>query len=234
MFKSIKILEEIHSTNTYLIENLNELAKPSIVFARKQTAGKGRIGNKWLSLDKGLFTSLVLDIKEYSFELYHYPYLIALLVHRFLKDFNLNAKIKWPNDLQVNKRKISGVLIESKADYLIIGIGININETEEDFKALDLKATSLFIEKHQAHILDDLYQHFIKVFSEHFLNYQNKVDFIFSDWKKECIHHDEFIQCRVGKTINSGHFHDIGERGELLLKNKNELIKVWAGDIIES
>ncbi len=144
--------EEINSTNIYAKEN--NLPHGTVVLAENQTAGKGRKGRKWVSQKgKGLYFSIVLKETPPLNSFLIYSLLFPAVVKKSLEEFiSKKIYIKWPNDLYLNNKKIAGFLIESEIEgneisKVIVGIGININNTEEAFKNFDKPATSLFIEE---------------------------------------------------------------------------------------
>ncbi len=144
--------EEINSTNIYAKEN--NLPHGTVVLAENQTAGKGRKGRKWVSQKgKGLYFSIVLKKTPPINSFLIYSLLFPAVVKKSLEEFiSKKIYIKWPNDLYLNNKKLAGFLIESEIEgneisRVIVGIGININNTEEAFKNLDKPATSLFIEE---------------------------------------------------------------------------------------
>jgi len=160
-------LEEVDSTNSFLI-NLNRQTKQvngTVVVANHQIKGKGQRGNKWLTKKGENLTFSVLlnpniDIK-YNFYL---NIISSLAVNKALKDLKLNSKIKWPNDILVNSKKISGILVEnvltsSKITQSIIGIGLNINQTdfEDDFFATSLAIENIHINTED--VLNQIYQY---------------------------------------------------------------------------
>lgn len=92
------------------------------VSACHQTKGRGRMGRKWQDGKGNLMVSLVLPKPVKNAELY--TFLISLAVARSLE--KLSAKIKWPNDILIDGKKVCGILLEVFQDKLIIGIGVNI------------------------------------------------------------------------------------------------------------
>jgi BirA family biotin operon repressor/biotin-[acetyl-CoA-carboxylase] ligase len=134
--------ETVSSTN----DELRALAEKGsseglILIAHEQTAGRGRRGAVWLS-PKGenlAFSVLLRPIASKA--LWHRLSLAAgLAVAEALEAFVPVAEIKWPNDVRISGKKIAGILIEAGVDFVIIGIGINVNST--GFPA-ELAATSL-------------------------------------------------------------------------------------------
>ncbi|MDD3364880.1 MAG: biotin--[acetyl-CoA-carboxylase] ligase [Syntrophomonas sp.] len=132
---------EIDSTNT----RARELAaagypEGTVVVAEMQTAGRGRRGRSWYSpAIKGIYLSVilrpVLPLKEIS----RVSLVTAVAVAETLEaELNLQPRIKWPNDILINNRKIAGILSEAVTDmdgveYIVIGIGLNINNQARDF-----------------------------------------------------------------------------------------------------
>jgi BirA family biotin operon repressor/biotin-[acetyl-CoA-carboxylase] ligase len=142
---------ECLSTNDFLIQLLlkNKIKEGSMVRADFQTKGKGQRNNSWESKrGKNLLFSFVLfpEIKLSDQFLLHI--ITSLSIYNVLKKIGLsNIKIKWPNDIYINKKKICGILIESqifkkKIKRSVIGVGININQNHFG----DINATSVFKE----------------------------------------------------------------------------------------
>ena len=117
-----------------------------------QTQGKGQRGNIWLSESgKNLLCSFVFKPDNLSVEnQIALTWVTSLSLLQTLRKFNIEAKIKWPNDVFVGGKKIAGILIEnqlqgSRICCSIIGIGLNVNQTFFE----DLNATSLLLETNQ-------------------------------------------------------------------------------------
>lgn len=145
-------LNAIDSTNSYLKELAahNSMQNLSVVWTLNQTNGRGQMGASWISeRDKSLtFSVLVKDVLKDVEALYDLNVCVAVTLVEVLKEFNLpKLTIKWPNDILADQKKIGGVLIEntikSTGDYLsIVGIGINVNQDQDDFSTLP-KASSI-------------------------------------------------------------------------------------------
>lgn len=123
--------EEIDSTNNYLKSRTNELPDKTLVVAKKQIKGRGRRTKEFESAPGGLYFSLLIqngmDMSEVSFV----TSIVAVAVHKALKEFGVETKIKWPNDIILKGRKLCGILTEMVSDMelnhrLIIGIGLNL------------------------------------------------------------------------------------------------------------
>jgi BirA family biotin operon repressor/biotin-[acetyl-CoA-carboxylase] ligase len=121
-------VRSIGSTNTFLKENYTKYPDRTIIWADVQTNGRGRYNRVWESNDDYIFS--ILFKENYSNEI-----IAPLAVVRALKSIGIDAKIKWPNDIYLNNKKLCGMLIESiyssKHEATIVGIGINKNDKPE-------------------------------------------------------------------------------------------------------
>ncbi len=149
--KNYIFFRSVSSTNIYAKEN--DFPDGTVVFAENQISGRGRKGRKWISTEgKGLYFSVVLKKNLSPTDLLVYSLVFPLSVKKVIKNkTGLPVKIKWPNDLYINNRKISGFLIETEIEgncvtKLIAGIGINLNQTEEDLSIIKNIASSVRLE----------------------------------------------------------------------------------------
>lgn len=128
---SVLRFDEIDSTNTEAVRQARLGAERLCIIARQQTAGRGRQGRRWTSpKDAGLYLSIVLRPK---IEPRYVPLITlasAIAVHDVIEAFGLAADIKWPNDVLINDKKVSGILSEAvetdRGLAVIVGIGINV------------------------------------------------------------------------------------------------------------
>jgi BirA family biotin operon repressor/biotin-[acetyl-CoA-carboxylase] ligase len=152
--RQIIVLEQTGSTNDAILQVAP--ADPNeglVLFAEHQTAGRGQRGNRWESAaGKGLWFSILLRPKlqiQHSGRLTIWA--LETISNVIQTDFSLEPAIKLPNDVQLYRRKVAGVLVEmraqEKAPHLaVVGIGINVNQSLEDFPAeLQSRAISLAI-----------------------------------------------------------------------------------------
>ena len=150
--REIIVLEQTGSTNDAILQIANANSKEGlVVFAEHQTAGRGQRGNRWESAaGKGLWFSILLRPK---IDLASSPQLTAWAAEAvsgaIQNEFSLTPTIKPPNDVQIDGRIIAGVLVEMRAQekaahLAIAGIGVNMNQSREDFpKELQSRAISL-------------------------------------------------------------------------------------------
>ena len=152
--REIIVLEQTGSTNDAILQIANANSQEGlVVFAEHQTAGRGQRGNRWESATgKGLWFSILLRPK---IDLASSPQLTAWAAEAvsgaIQNEFSLTPAIKPPNDVQIDGRKVAGVLVEMRAQekaahLAIAGIGVNVNQSREDFpRELQSRAISLAI-----------------------------------------------------------------------------------------
>jgi BirA family biotin operon repressor/biotin-[acetyl-CoA-carboxylase] ligase len=107
----------------------------TVVVAGRQTSGRGRLNRRWVSSDGGLYLTLILRPNLHPLYASRMTFLAGLVLARTLqRDFALPAKVKWPNDLLIDERKVAGMLSQMEAEgdtlaFVNIGIGLNVNKT---------------------------------------------------------------------------------------------------------
>src|SRR5438876_6719734 len=150
--QQIIALEQTSSTNDAILQVATANAKEGLVlFAEHQTAGRGQRGNRWESAaGKGLWFSILLRPKiEINDSAQLTIWAIEAIADVIRTELSLEPAIKLPNDIQVHGRKVAGVLVEMRAQenaphMAIVGIGINVNQSMEDFpRELQSRAISL-------------------------------------------------------------------------------------------
>ena len=131
-------LEQVGSTNAWAKEHMAQLNDLDVVYTTDQTQGRGRLGRTWENAkDQGLYYSIV--IRRPLVQPAAIPLLASVAAARVLKArWGVDCLIKWPNDLLLNNKKLSGILCEGVAEGYVCGIGINLAQTKEFFAAADL------------------------------------------------------------------------------------------------
>ena len=133
---SILHFESIDSTNNEArrMINASNVKKPTLITADTQTAGRGRMGRSFYSPDKtGIYMSLVFKADGFSEAITRVTTASAVSVYEVIEKYaNIQAQIKWVNDIYLDGKKVCGILCESALDgmgnrYVISGIGINLN-----------------------------------------------------------------------------------------------------------
>lgn len=223
------LAKEIHflsidSTNQWAKENVEAWAPEgiTIVSADKQTAGYGRRGTPWISPPEvNLSLSFCFFFSIDRRDLGHIPQLLMLSLRRVLGLEKIISKIKWPNDLLVNGKKVGGVLCECMEvegqRAVICGLGLNVNSGLEDFKDLPPLATSLLLENKEKIDRKKLHSSLLKEFSE-VLQIFSKEGFspFFKEWTASSFfHRGDAVAFHWKKEKIHGFFHALGEDGSI-------------------
>ncbi|MCR5184809.1 MAG: biotin--[acetyl-CoA-carboxylase] ligase [Bacilli bacterium] len=138
----MKYLERINSTNDYVKEHLEELDDFECVFTMNQFKGKGRTGHTWESEPyKNIALSILIKDDKITKKFGLVSIVVSLVVAEYLERLGMeDVSIKWPNDVYVKGKKICGILCEgSLPKYMVVGVGINVNQTNFG----ELNATSI-------------------------------------------------------------------------------------------
>ncbi len=164
----INWFNSLDSTNNVALSRLPDIPSGTVIAAREQTAGRGQRGNTWFTEPgKNLTFSIVLKPEGLAAGDAHLlNYLASVAVAEFLEGHGVSCCIKWPNDIYIGRKKICGILVENSLSggcvaASVIGIGININQTQ--FPQL-ANATSLSLVTGREYVLEDCLEAFMAVF----------------------------------------------------------------------
>lgn len=161
--KSLKKFEIIDSTNDQLKRYLDDKSNYRIVVASKQTNGRGQVNKSFKSPEGGLYFSIALKANYAMSKLKYLTIRVGLVIKEVLDDlYSVNIQLKWINDLILNRKKLGGILVETKFDsknnleYIVVGIGINLLKQNFNDSQLTNKTISLDINNYQSAIDDIL------------------------------------------------------------------------------
>ena len=207
----------------------------TIVIARQQIAGKGRLKRVWLSPEGSIALSIILYPA-----LAHLSSLVmiaSLAVVRSIRVVTgLEAQIKWPNDVLVAGKKVSGILIESRVrgstvDYAVIGIGVNANLRLSDFPEIAAIATSLSEEMAQDVSLLALTRRVLIELESLYLVLLAGGS-VYEDWRDSLVTLGKEVYLEPGGAVCDGIAESVDRDGSLLLRHPDgSLIKIVAGDV---
>jgi BirA family biotin operon repressor/biotin-[acetyl-CoA-carboxylase] ligase len=223
-------LNAIDSTNSYLKQLAKEtfLQEETVVLTNRQLSGRGQMGNKWLSREgQSLTFSMFKAFEKLQIEQqFMISMVVSLAIVKALKSLNVpKVTIKWPNDILSANTKIGGILIENVLEssfvkYSIIGIGLNVNET--DFPNLP-QASSMKLETGKTFQLEEVLDTILK---NVFKNLKNISEKDFSEMK-QLYENNLFRKERIsvfetseGSQIN-GIIKGVSDIGELLVETEN-------------
>lgn len=238
-------MDEIHlkvtdSTNLYAKNHCRTFPQNEItcIVAEEQTAGIGRYKRKWVSpKGAGLYVTFFFTLPLQSLHLISLAQIMALSFANVLIKEGLRPEIKWPNDVRLSGKKVSGILCETQfhPEYvdIFIGIGINVNLDALSAASIDQPATSLMIETGEKWdkqtLLKKLQEQFVqdlnKFKKEGFTPFYKQFDALLALKGEE-------VRCFDGKKTWIGICHSLSSDGQLnLLLPDKTLHKVLSGDI---
>ena len=229
--------EKVLSTNSE-IKKIYE-AKPFrdslALLSNFQLNGKGRSENKWIS-KPGDFTASYLLNEHFSIpSLGQLNVVSSVAILKAIKCLyeNVVFKLKWPNDIIVDGKKIGGILLESKihrnnVEFLIIGLGLNILSSPNVIKYKTTKISDYSNNINNKYLFKLIGNYLIK-----YINKFKKKGFnsFRVEWIKNAINIGEFIKIRVNKKNYYGKFLKIDSQGNLILQVKNATMKFSYGEI---
>ena len=231
------------STNTRAKQLAEEGAvHGTLVVANMQTAGKGRRGRSWQQ-EEGSVIAMSLLLRP-TFSPDKASMLTLLAAHSVAGAIEavtgLPAAIKWPNDIVINRKKTVGILTEmslgveqAAIDYIVIGIGINVNNTAfpEDIRDM---ATSLYLEKGERvsrSVLIAESMRRLEADYEAFLETED-LSAILQDYNAHLISMNKEVRVLDPKGEYTGISRGMDAQGELLVERADgEIIKVYAGEV---
>jgi BirA family biotin operon repressor/biotin-[acetyl-CoA-carboxylase] ligase len=205
----IHIVDNVKSTNNWLSDFLSI---SDSVLAIKQSEGKGRRGNTWSSDSGGLYFSFTSSYKRLL------PFIIGISVVESLVNIKDDIKLKWPNDIILNGKKLGGILCENYGDYTVIGIGLNISNNILLSEAINLHDVNYKIDK-----LD-----FISIFKVNFTdNFNLSSEKILEKYAKLDFLMDKNIVWNQG----SGVVESIDVDGSLIVNSSNKIINLYSEEV---
>jgi BirA family biotin operon repressor/biotin-[acetyl-CoA-carboxylase] ligase len=216
---------------------LEEKKEGTLIVSEKQTKGRGRLNRKWVSGEGGIYFSLILrpqfllptDIAQIT--------LLSGLgcVYGIRKSTSVECLLKWPNDILIDEKKVGGILCEvsceqDKINFVIIGIGINVNN-----KDLPKEATSIFLSTKKRFRKVEILKSILKEIEELYEEVKKKgFKRILKEWSSFCSLWGNRVKVRFLDKEIEGQAQGIDERGYLILRKDNGLLeKVCAGDVIK-
>lgn len=229
---SWKDFDEVGSTNDEAKKHfISSDIKKFVVTAKRQSSGRGRRGRNWVSIDGNLFASFVLDFEPKYIGVL--SFIVSLSVFDVIKNLssNIDIKLKWPNDVLVEGKKISGILVEKgEGDSFVVGVGVNIVGYPQDINPL-YHATSL----QELGIITDrivILKNYISVFNK-YLELWKKSGFaaIRDIWLKNAKNIGQRIIVKFEKEEKEGIFYGVDDNGYLLLEHKGNIERIYAGDV---
>ena len=238
-FESVILMTSASSTNgigrRVLLECLeNELALPrAIIVAREQTAGRGRGSRTWHSpAGRGIWATALVTRPLKTLPLF--PLEAAIAVAGFLQnEHELEARIKWPNDIYVGNHKIAGILTEARAReseaFLIVGFGINVLPLGADSPP---EATSIAQQRDRILDLDQVTEALIEHIDRELFR-DDSAEEIIERWRQLTLHREgDRVRFAFGDQQISGYWMGIDAMGRALIETAEGIRPFAAGEMI--
>lgn len=240
-FLKLEIHDHLESTNSYLMQKLsNGQTHASCVAANLQTKGRGRRGRHWQAgLGASLTFSLLWRFQCGASALSGLSLAVGVALMRTLHSFGITqAKLKWPNDVLINREKLAGILIELQGDMdgpsnAVIGVGINLNLPSSIKQQIDQPTTDLASVTTQAidpnELLGTLLKHLAHVLRDF---EQNGFNDLRVEWTQHHTYHQQQVRMLMpdGREV-IGVVQGIAEDGVLLVETDSSLQRFTSGEI---
>jgi len=232
----------VYSTNTWGLQNAQLLTRNhlTVISADEQSAGRGRFSNRWQSpAHQNIYATFCLFVNAEK-SVVNLPQVLALAVVEMLQEMDVEAKIKWPNDLYIGNKKIGGILSETidfgKERFIAMGLGFNVNMPLEEVSKIDKPATSLLLETGKEFEVKDL----IKNLSERLVKklalfLEEGFACFLADFKSHMILGQDITFKDGSQKIYKGKGIDILDDGSFKMLLENGTPKVFhSGELIDN
>lgn len=225
--REIAYYERVGSTNDLAREMARHGApEGTMVVAEEQTAGKGRRGRSWTSpFAEGIFASLILRPTMSPFEAPKLTLLAAVAVCQAIRAAcGLEAVLKWPNDVQVEGKKVCGILVEMSAEldrvnYAVIGSGINANVRPESFPPEVQNSAGSLKEFTGSHVdrvvlLVEYLQHLERLYQQ---GLEDQFQTLIDEVRRLCITTGKWVAVHTNEGVWEGRAVAIDDAGALVV-----------------
>lgn len=245
------LLNDYHLLSYDTLDSTNEEAKRlagggashgAVIWARRQTNGRGRMGRNWISAEGNLFVSVLLSPEFPLDQCAQLSFVAAAAVAETLEAIVPDPKAiacKWPNDILCEGKKLGGILLESfttpnmyggQRQWVAVGVGINIDSAPEHvmFPATCLRSAGVELISAKI-VLSRFIHHFIHHYDEWATKGFKPIE---KAWTSRAYHLGKPIEVIVGDTQHDGIYEGIDASGQLLLRGaKGKVTTISAGDV---
>jgi BirA family biotin operon repressor/biotin-[acetyl-CoA-carboxylase] ligase len=234
--RTVEVHAELGSTNDRARELIaGDAALPALVFAERQTAGRGRGANRWWTTDGALTFSVSLDAAERGLTIEQNG-LISLasavaIVDAMRETTGLAAGLKWPNDVYLQGKKLAGILIESpRPGRLVIGVGINVANRFDDAPA-EVRARATSLVEHAPAKRQAVLVAFLRALDERLTQIAASEASLLEAARAACVLTRKIVTLRDGERITTGECTGVADDGALRLKTDGVVTSYYAGTI---
>lgn len=223
----------IDSTNLYLKEHYRELDNFTFVSTDYQSQGKGREDRRWVAnIGENLLFSLLVKNRSIINDGPFISLIATVSVSEVLEKYNLsNIQIKWPNDVYANDAKIAGILLEGRIpEYLIIGIGLNVNQ-KEFIGEYRKKPTSMFLETNKQIDINQLKEALYQTIVENLSQYSSNKEMFLKCYKKHDYLLNKDVKFVYNNNIVSGIVKGVDKDFNIIIQTKEDELHISSGEI---
>ena len=243
--RQIQTYDRVGSTNDLALQcGIDGAEEGTLILAESQIQGRGRHGRRWLAPPRSSILASVILRHRLRADQVGLPNLIgAVAIATAINELtNLSAQIKWPNDVLIQGRKVSGVLTELEYDrnrqpFFVMGFGINVNTIWADLpEELRASATSLRIESNRKISRVVLLQAILHRLEENYLRLKhNDTEPIIATVNRLSYHLGDWIQIKTAGELFHGRAEGIDRDGGLLLRDVNgNRRKFLVGEVLQT
>ncbi len=241
LVKKIMFFDQVSSTNAeakYLAQN--GAMEGTVVLAKTQLHGRGRYDRRWESPKGGLYLSVILRPRIPLSATTVLPLLVSLAVAKTIQTLGIQPTIKWPNDVRIKKKKVSGILLESEAgptypSYVVLGVGVNLNVDVTTLpEDLSLSATSLSKELKKPVDYEQFFGVFFLFFEEYYARFlHGESEMLLREWSLWSDTLGKQVEIRTTKETIRGKAISIDSSGFLQLQtDAGEMKTITSGDCL--
>ncbi|MFQ6052233.1 MAG: biotin--[acetyl-CoA-carboxylase] ligase [Candidatus Hydrothermarchaeota archaeon] len=231
----IYYFKEIGSTMDYAKDlGTKGIPEGALVISEIQTKGRGRLSREWQSPFGGIWLSLLLRPKISPVHAPKITLLSGIAVTKTIKkECDLDARLKWPNDVIINGKKVCGILTEISAEidrinFVVVGIGINVNN--ELPKELERSATTIRKESKRSFSRLKILKSLLEEFESLYVLFKKNQTFIVDEWKKYSDTLNKPVRITTPDRVIEGLALDIDEEGRLIVKTNESVERIVSGD----
>lgn len=231
-----------------VVDSTNNLAKAlaiedcpqwTVVTCDRQTKGRGRLGRQWIQSEKdGLYMSVVLRPELMPVQSPMLTLITGISLCQAINELTgLNPKIKWPNDIVINDKKVCGILTEmnavaDKINFVVVGIGVNLNQKDFPNEIKEI-ATSFYMENKKNYRRKTVICCIINKLRENYNIFCNYGFGRLRDYYIDnCINLNRYVCAKINNQVVEGIAVDITCNGEIVIKTAdNKLVTVASGEV---
>lgn len=239
--KEILCFRKVFSTNSIAKFLANHDAKEgTVLISEIQTNARGRLGKKWEAPEGGIWMSLILRPQVPPARIGLITLATGVAIAKSIRSLGVDARIKWPNDVLIHGKKISGVLTEVNAtfneiDWIVVGIGIDSNLKLEDFSEDIRIGTTTLTEELPAKVDEnELIAIFLNEFEKVYELYKDgEIETILKDWRDLADTIGKYVNItQTGGKITQGYVVGINNEGSLIIERQDgTLEKIISGEL---